>query len=341
MSGDMHGENRVRGSRKGGEARAKALPPGKRSEIAKKAALSRWDATIPVVEYGGKNPLKLGDIALDCYVLSGGKRVFSQRGVMEALGLSIRGGELTRLIDQADLRSYLSDEVWMLLTRPMIFRPPGGGRLAFGHIVTLLIDLCNAILDAAKDGKLPKHFEFSKVRAEVIVRAVAKVGIIALVDEVTGYDEQRKETLQALLDRYLRKELAAWSKRFPDEFYEHIFRLRGWPWRGRAINPPGAVAAYTKDLVYARLAPGILNELEARNPIVEEGGKRRRRAKHHQFLTDDVGHPALQQHLLMVIGIMRASSGWDQLMTLINQALPRKNETLQLPLLEWKEPTTD
>jgi len=40
---------------------------------------------------------------------------------------------------------------------------------------------------------------------------------VALVDEATGYQEIRDRlALQAILDRFLRKELAAWAKRFPD-----------------------------------------------------------------------------------------------------------------------------
>jgi hypothetical protein len=67
--------------------------------------------------------------------------------------------------------------------------------------------------------------------------------------------------LQAILERFLATEFAAWAKRFPDEFYQQIFRLRGWNWRGMKVNRPQVVANHTKDLVYSRLAPGILREL--------------------------------------------------------------------------------
>ncbi len=93
--------------------------------------------------------------------------------------------------------------------------------------------------------------------ADLLIRALAKVGIIALVDEATGYQEVRgKQALQAILDAFLRKELAAWAKRFPDEFYQQIFRLRDWEWKGRAKNPPQAVAHYTKDIVYSSAGTG-------------------------------------------------------------------------------------
>jgi hypothetical protein len=126
-----------------------------------------------------------------------------------------------------------------------------------------------------------------------------------------------------------RKELATWAKRFPDEFYEHIYRLRGWKWKGRGKNPPQVVASYTKDIVYARLAPQILKELELRNPI--EGG--RRKGAHHQLLTDDVGHPALAQHLHAVVTLMRVSKNWDQFKMMLNVAHPKRKDTLQLPLM--------
>ena len=40
------------------------------------------------------------------------------------------------------------------------------------------------------------------------------------------------------------------------------------------VNRPQVVAHYTKDIVYQRLAPGILMELEERNPKDEKGNRR-------------------------------------------------------------------
>jgi hypothetical protein len=163
------------------------------------------------------------------------------------------------------------------------------------------------------------------------MRGLAHVGIIALVDEATGYQEIRDRlALQAILDRFLRKELAAWAKRFPDEFYQEIFRLRGWQWRGMKVNRPQVVSHYTKDIVYARLAPGILRELETKNPVTEKG---RREARHHQWLTEDVGHPALVQRLYSAIALMRASGSWSEFKRLLDRAYPRYNESLSLPFM--------
>jgi hypothetical protein len=164
----------------------------------------------------------------------------------------------------------------------------------------------------------------------MLSRGLQELGIIGLVDEATGFQKTRdREALQEILDRYLRRELAAWAKRFPDEFYQHIFRLRGWKWHGRSGNPPQVVASYTKDIVYARLTPQILEELERRNPI--EGG--RRKGAHHRWLTDDVGHPALAQHLHAVVTLMRVSKNWNQFKLMLDIAHPKRGDTLQLPLM--------
>jgi hypothetical protein len=159
---------------------------------------------------------------------------------------------------------------------------------------------------------------------------LAKLGIVGLVDEATGYQYVRdKQALQSMLDAYLRHELAAWAKRFPDEFYRQIFRLRGWEWKGMKVNRPQIVAHYTKDLVYERLAPGILTELENRVPRDEDGKKK---GKLHQLFTDDVGHPALAQHLHAVTMMMKGSPSWDAFITMMNIALPKRGANLELDL---------
>ena len=94
-------------------------------------------------------------------------------------------------------------------------------------------------------------------------------------------------------------------------------------------NRPQVVGKYTRDLVYERLAPGIVAELESKNPPNQRG---RRKTKHHQWLTEDVGHPALAQHLHALIGLMRASGTWKEFYAMVNRAFPKKGDTLFLPL---------
>jgi len=91
------------------------------------------------------------------------------------------------------------------------------------------------------------------------------------------------------------------------------------------------VGKYTNDLVYERLAPGILEELRRLNPKGEKGY---RKSKHQQWLTEDIGHPELQKHLAVLIGFERASANWGMFYRMVQRALPKLNEQIPLALEE-------
>jgi len=281
-----------------------------------------------------KGILTIADLEIPCFVLEDGTRVISGRGLTAAIGMKGRGQGAARISALLRRKGSPDNDLVLAIETPFLF-DGGGPVLTHGYEAEVLVRLCEEILDA-KDAKLLETEEERRYghACYILTRALAKVGIVALVDEATGYQEVRDRlALQAILDRYLRRELAAWAKCFPDEFYQQIFRLRGWEWKGIKVNRPQAVAHYTKDLVYERLAPGILKELEERNPKTQSG---RRKSKHHQWLTEDVGHPALAQHLYALIGFQRVCGigAWDQFYEMVQRAFPKKGETLLLPYPE-------
>lgn len=332
--------NEPEGRAKGGVARAKTLSPEERSQIAKKGAEARWGAKIPRATHTGE--LKIGDLILPCAVLPDGSRVLSQRGVGRALGKTFGGkqfpqesndepaGKLPFFLIGKSLNPFISNELMVVVSEPKIYIQ--NGSTAHGVDASALPGICEVWLKAREAGVLTRVQLPVAARAEMIMRGLAHIGITALVDEATGYQDVRDRlALQAILDQFLRKELAAWAKRFPNEFYDQMFRLKGWQKNSLASSSsrPGAAGMYTNDIVYERLAPGILQELEVKNP---KDGRGNRKGKHHQLLTDDVGHPALAQHLHALIALMRASQSWDQFMLMLNTAFPKKNTTLSLDL---------
>jgi hypothetical protein len=286
--------------------------------------------------------LKIGDLSLPCAVLPDGTRLLSQGGVTTAFGPVTGGwqqrqratvddsGDLPAFLVAKSLKPFISEELRTLVSTPRKYHDPRGGPIRVGFEATLLPKVCEVWLRARDAGALTKIQKPVAERADLLMRGLAHSGIIALVDEATGYQEVRdKLALQAILDAYLRKELAAWAKRFPDEFYREMFRLKGWDWKGMKVNRPQVVGHWTNDLVYERLAPGLLEELQTRNPKDEQG---QRLAKHHQWLTTDVGNPALAQHLHAVIALMKASSTWEAFYRLIRRAFPKKGSTIEMPL---------
>ena len=97
------------------------------------------------------------------------------------------------------------------------------------------------------------------------------------------------------------------------------------------INRPSVVGKYTNDLVYERLAPGILEELKKRMPKTESGNDKGRL---QQLLTEEVGHPKLQAHLAGLMALQRAAPerGWAQFIRSVERAYPKLNTTIPLAL---------
>jgi prophage antirepressor-like protein len=158
-----------------------------------------------------------------------------------------------------------------------------------------------------------------------------KRDVLPSIRKTDAYVVPMAAVRNAVAKLFLRPKLGAWAKRFPDEFYWHIYRLRGWTWRDMEVNHPQVVALYTIDFIYERLAPGLLMELEKHNPADTKGN---RKARHHQFLTEDIGHPALAQHLYAVLCIMRVSQTWDQLTLALDRYHPRQGRNLLLSLVD-------
>jgi hypothetical protein len=205
-----------------------------------------------------------------------------------------------------------------------------GGR-AYGYKAEILPKVCEVYLKAREGGKLLKSQEKFARACEILTRGLAHVGIIALVDEATGYqDERARDALARILEAFIAKELRPWVRTFPAEFYKEMFRLRNIPYR-EDVKRPQYIGVLTNDLVYSRLAPGVLDELRRLTPRDEKG---RLKTHLHRRLTDDIGNPKLLQHLSAVTALMKASDTWDGFKPMVDRALPKYKRYKSLPLFD-------
>ena len=340
------------GASKGGKARAEALTPEERQIIARDAINTRWarekggggQEDILTATHGSPDrPLRIpdgiGHIEIPCYVLEGEQRVVIQKNMMEALALSQgtasvkkEGDRLTKFATGKRLSPYISVRLVDVINKPIRFRTTTGN-IAYGYEATILADICEAVLAAREANVLQKQQAHIAARCEILMRGFARVGIIALIDEVTGYQDIRaRKALEKILEVYISDQLLKWAKTFPDDFYKEIFRLKGWKYSMLGFDKrPQIIGKYTKDIVYARLAPFVLEELERLNPPNEKG---RRKNKLFQWLTEDVGHPKLKELLIGEIALMKASSNWNNFMAMLRRVYPRCNEQLDLIYIE-------
>ncbi|MGI0135264.1 MAG: P63C domain-containing protein, partial [Candidatus Micrarchaeaceae archaeon] len=193
------------------------------------------------------------------------------------------------------------------------------GNVAHGIRAKIIPNICDVWMDAEEDGTLGSRQKQIARNAKLIIRALAHVGITALVDEATGYQNDRaRDALAKILQEFISQELRAWTRTFPLEFYKEIFRLKKWPFDPAKVKRPSVIGHYTNNFVYQRLAPGVLEELRAKNPVVDG----RRKHKLFQWLTGEIGDPKLRAHLDGVIRVMRGSVSWEEFVVFMDKFYP-------------------
>ena len=293
---------------KGGKARALVLPPEQRSAIASAAAQRRWlkpEAKGEMPEAVSQGVLPIGDTNVDVYVLKDRRRLVSKRAMARALGLKSDGGNaFTKTLSGKIIGSRIPPELRQKIENPLLFRPMSGDP-AHGYEAVVLIELCDFLMQIRDD--LLDTQKFLARQAEAIIRSAAKLGIIALIDAVTGFiDDKRREEYRELWQQFVRDEAAKWEKaEFPDDFFNVIYKLYGL----KRLNPnstkhPKFFAKILRKYVYQPLANSkgaILQELDAKNPVVYANGGRR--YKMFQFLSEEVGIPELRKHIWKTVGI--------------------------------------
>ncbi len=306
-----------------------------KAERAKKAASARWAAAgdIPMAEHIGE--LKIGDAVLACAVLPDGTRVLSQGGVTSAFGPETGGwqkrkqasedsGDLPAFLVAGSLQPHISADLRTLVATPKFYRDPRGGPVRVGLEASLLPKVCEVWLKARDAGALTKIQKPVAVRAEILMRGLAHTGIIALVDEVTGYQAVRaKDALTKILEAFVAKELQPYiSGTFTPRYYEEIFRLRGMEYPKDTVQRPRYFGVLTNEIVYRRLAPGVLEELKRVTPKHESG---RHKSKLFQHLTRNKGYPKLVEHLGAVTTMMQLSTNWHDFMAKLDKLRPRQD----------------
>lgn len=310
---------------KGGTARADKLTKEQRKDIASKAAAARWVAT----KATHTGALKIGDASIQCAVLEDGTRVLTQYDYLRAIGRSGkpaagRGSadfdefeKGSPLLDAGNLEPFIDKDLLSSI-QPIEFRVPSGSK-AWGYKAESLPRVCEVYLKAREAGALRKPQLKFAAACELIVRGLAHIGILALVDEATGYQYDRaRNALAKILEKFVAKELQPWTRTFPLEFYEEIFRLKGWVFDPATMQSPRVLGKYTNNIVYDRLAPGVRKELQAKNPVVDG----RRKHKMFQWLTGEIGHPKLLAHIEGVKTAMKLSDTWDEFLVKLNRLYP-------------------
>lgn len=310
----------------------KKLTPEMRKVRAEKAAQARWENKkllegLPLAIYEGV--LTIGNTLLEVAVLEDDKRVISTASVFLALDRPMRGSRgasiteneevinLPAFMDANNLKPFINQDVIDVIKR--IKYKTKEGQIKEGYDATILPIVCDVYLRARENNILTKAQQGTAQKAEILVRSLAKVGIVALVDEATGYQDARaKNALAKIFEAFVAKELQPWVKTFPLDYYKELCRLYGVQFPPKTGTQfPQFFGHITNNAIYERLAPELLPELK------KLASKQARKAKLHQFLSEDIGHPKLREHLSSVITILKLSKDKENFYEMLDRIHPK------------------
>lgn len=327
----------IKGRAKGGAAKAAKMTQEQRKNLAMKMVQAKKEkALLPEATHTGV--LKIGNLEIPCYVTKNGERVLSGRGMQEALRLVDEGAPPSGQKPGSRMDRFLGTKS----LKPLIYKYRTSdhfkpikcvyqGKFISGYKAEVLPDICEAMLEARDKEMLdtPRKQVIAK-QCDILMRGFARIGIIALIDEATGYQKDRaRDALAKILEAYVEKELQPWIKTFDSDYYEQMFRLRGLSYPPEKITyRPSYFGHLTNDIVYRRLAPGVLNALK------EEAKKDEKKGKLFQHLTAGYGRQELLKHLGLVTGLMKISSDWQGFMSKLNRIAARYNDTIPLDIEE-------
>ncbi len=270
-----------------------SLPPRKKNETGK-----------PFAEWPGF--LEFGDREVPCFVLNTKQRVISRKGATGVLTGNKGGGNLESYLNIQALQPFLPP----LLEEQFIefeLAEYERNNLAKGMTAETFIDVCAGYVKAWEAGALTTETQIAIAqRAGMFLAGCAKVGLIALIDEATGYQYERaQDALKVKLKLFLEEEMRKWEKTFPDQLWVEFGRLTGW--KGKAQQRPKYWGKLVMELVYDYLDPDVADWLRQNAPAPQHG------QNYHQWLSNQYGLRRLIEHLWMLIGMSSACGNLSEL----------------------------
>ncbi|WP_396171027.1 P63C domain-containing protein [Flavobacterium sp.] len=275
--------------------------------------------------------ITLGEMIIPCYVLEDGTRVLSGRGLQEALKMvdtdeeskPTSGARLNRYLEQKSLQTYIYKGKEPGHYDPIICYQ--GDKKINGFEATILADICDAFLEARNNITLSSRQKIIADQCEILIRGFARIGIIALIDEATGYQYERERyELQKILTAYVSDEILKWQLTFTDEFYREVYRLWGLPFIPKYIKiKPSFIGTLTNKYIYDQLPKGVVEKIKDNTPKTEKGNWK---YKFHQSLTPEVGREHLKKQIIEVTTLMSVSSDKSQFDTLFTSKYKQSSQ---------------
>ena len=258
-------------------------------------ALASKTRAIPKAKWLGA--LTIGEAELPVFVLDNGLRVVSRTGATGILTDKKGGGNLESYLRVEALARYIPPDLPGLLVEFQLEEVVN--KTVQGFSAETFIEICRAYVRALSDGALDTDRQREiAIKASMFLASCAKVGLIALIDEATGYQYDRAaDALRVKLKAFLAEEMRDWEKTFPDDLWVEFGRLTNW--KGTVTHRPKYWGHLVTELVYTYLDADVCRWLKENKPQPQKG------RNWHQWLSDQYGLKKLVQHIYTLIGVAK------------------------------------
>jgi hypothetical protein len=291
-----------------------------------------------------ESELVIGESILKCSVLSDGRRVIKDESLFRALDRT-RKGEVRiegfpPIIGSKSLANLFNEiypENIQVITPFEVAQ--FNGKTGKWYDANAIPVICDLYMAAEEKGLITTQQIHVLQKAKILLRSLAKVGITALIDEATNYQDIRgKDELQLLLATFISEELRPYSKEFPKEYFENLFRIYGLPYDPTSQKRPRFFAQFNIRYVYEMLPPQVWSKLDEINPTVWSEEKKRSDRKYHihRHLTDE-GLRYLREHLQALIPVMKLSANKEDFIEKFNLVFGDKLKALEEMKFEKKQ----
>jgi len=286
--------------------------------------------------------ITLGDNIIPCYVLEDGTRVLSTSAMQRALG--VIGNEPTQrsskrldeILSSKAVSRFATEDLLSSKLSSIVCRK--GEQRINGYEAMALPEFCEIMLKV-RDYAFDNHLELGArqrlviAQADIIMRGLARIGIVALIDEATGYQYERERfELQKILNAYVSEEILKWQLTFTDDFYKEVYRLWGLPFTPKYIrNKPSFIGKLTNKYIYELLPRGVVDKIKESTGKTEKGNWK---YKWHQSLTPEIGREHLKKQIIEVTTLMSVSQSKEQFDSLFQQKYNKQPVQLALEFAE-------
>jgi hypothetical protein len=286
------------------------------------------ESGLPIARWWGE--LLVGGSELPCYVLSDGRRIISRSGATDILTEGKGGGNLEKYLSVEGLIGFVPEDLYQHLIDFQIETVVN--KTVRGMLAETFVEICGGYVRALEAGVLQTERQKEiAIKASIFLAGCAKVGLIALIDEATGYQYERtQDALRVKLKLFLEEEMRKWEKTFPDQLWTEFGRLTNW--KGTLHQRPKYWGKLVMELVYGYLDKDVAEWLKNNAP------KPIGNLSYHRWLSEQYGLKKLMEHLWMLVGMASACNSMSELRQKMAEKYGREpvQLTLYLPPPEDK-----